>query len=427
MTMTPQGRLFVFLHFALSQGARALAWTIMTQATLQSTGTKLLWVGPWPPPPGMVQAAEGRWELIAADPARPLGEQLAQVSIVLIRLDSDGHGRALAALLEALERSAAVAVFMVGDDAPLQRAMLTGRSGQFLCVTPQASAEELSAKLAAAAELQPAIAALREELAIAYGAAAIGRGNPADLDEQLRLAARVQQDFLPRHLPEVGTVRFAALYQPAGWVSGDLYDVVRLDEMHVGFYVADVAGHGMPAALLTMFVKKALQTKRIVGHTYRIVPPGVSLAELNADICAQDLPSCHFCTAAYGVLDTATLQLTFASAGHPEPILIRADGSAGRLSAPGILLGVFPDAQFPSCNVQLAAGDRLILYTDGLEGVVGRSADGGPPDLATLFADWAKLSREDLLRLLADRIEAAPPNVQTEDDITVLIVDVGRE
>ena len=82
---------------------------------------------------------------------------------------------------------------------------------------------------------------------------------------------------MSRRLPEVGPIRFGALYRPATWVSGDIYDVVRLDETHVGFYVADAVGHGMPAALLTMFIKKALLTKRILGHTYEILPPHVSL------------------------------------------------------------------------------------------------------------------------------------------------------
>ena len=68
------------------------------------------------------------------------------------------------------------------------------------------------------------------------------------LDEELRLAARIQQDFLPKTLPQVGNVHFHTLFRPAGYVSGDLYDVIRLDERHIAFYMADAVGHGMPAA-----------------------------------------------------------------------------------------------------------------------------------------------------------------------------------
>ena len=98
------------------------------------------------------------------------------------------------------------------------------------------------------------------------------------IDEEMRLAARLQQDFLPKTLPQVGPVRFHTLFRPAGYVSGDLYDVMRLDETHVAFYMADAVGHGMPAALLTMFIKNALVTKEINPNGYRLLPPSESIA-----------------------------------------------------------------------------------------------------------------------------------------------------
>ena len=97
------------------------------------------------------------------------------------------------------------------------------------------------------------------------------------IDDELRLAARLQQDFLPKSLPRIGRVRFHTLFRPAGYVSGDLYDVMRLDEKHVGFYIADAVGHGMPAALLTMFIKNALVTKQIVEIGYRLLAPGATM------------------------------------------------------------------------------------------------------------------------------------------------------
>jgi sigma-B regulation protein RsbU (phosphoserine phosphatase) len=392
----------------------------MTQATLTAAGTRLLWWGPWPPPEQVVRAVGDRWALSAADTARPLKEQLTGASVVLVPLEADAHPPA--ALLDHLARSAAVAVFLIPPEARTARAMLSGRGGQFLCVSADAPPGELAAVLGAAAELQPAFAALRPESPPSGNLNGANRIDLAELDQQMRLAGRLQQDFLPRRMPEVGPLRFAALYRPAGWVSGDLYDVTRLDETHVGFYVADVSGHGMPAALLTMFIKKALQTKRIFGHAYRIVPPDASLAELNADLCDQDLPSCQFCTAVYGVMDVASLTLTYAGGGHPEPILIRPDGSVALLRSPGGLLGVFPDATFPLRHIPLAAGDRVVLYTDGLEGVLPAGADGRPNVLAAL-ADWRRLTRQELLVRLASQIGDG----RTEDDVTVLIMDVGSE
>ena len=113
------------------------------------------------------------------------------------------------------------------------------------------------------------------------------------LDEELRLAARLQRDFLPKSLPQLGDVRFHTLFRPAGYVSGDIYDVMRLDEQHVAFYIADAVGHGMPAALLTMFLKHALATKEIYGGGYRLLKPSESMARLNEALRRAKPCSCH--------------------------------------------------------------------------------------------------------------------------------------
>ncbi|GAI24008.1 unnamed protein product, partial [marine sediment metagenome] len=94
-----------------------------------------------------------------------------------------------------------------------------------------------------------------------------------NLTEQLRLAGLVQQDFLPTQLPNTNEVQWASVFLPAEWVSGDIYDIVRIDEQHIGFYVADVVGHGVPAALLTIFLKQALAMRETIENNYQIFPP----------------------------------------------------------------------------------------------------------------------------------------------------------
>ena len=148
------------------------------------------------------------------------------------------------------------------------------------------------------------------------------------IDEELRLAARIQQDFLPKILPQVGRVYFHTMFRPAGYVSGDLYDVMRLDERHVGFFICDAVGHGMPAALLTMFIKRALVTKEILGNGYRLLDPGETIARLNDALLEQHLSQATYATALYGVVDTENLRLRFAKGGHPCPAVLRADGRA---------------------------------------------------------------------------------------------------
>jgi sigma-B regulation protein RsbU (phosphoserine phosphatase) len=315
-------------------------------------------------------------------------------------------------------------MFMLAPHAQMARRMVADSGGQFLCLDEDATAGELAANFAAAEALGPLVRNLQAELDHTRNLNAKAARTIEELDEEMRLAARLQRDFLPRRLPEVGAARFGMLYRPASWVSGDIYDIVRLDETHVGFYVADVVGHGMPAALLTMFIKKALQTKRIVGNSYQIVPPDVSLKELNTDICEQNLSSCQFCTAIYAVMDTQSLQLSFARGGHPEPVIIRPDGEIRRLWVEGSLLGVFPDEDFAAQQVQLWPGDRLLLYTDGAEPILCRDRDDQPVAIEESLKRFSGMGRDEMLLSMSAELDDLYGDASPEDDITIMVMDI---
>jgi phosphoserine phosphatase RsbU/P len=247
------------------------------------------------------------------------------------------------------------------------------------------------------------------------------------LDEELKLAARVQQDFLPKSMPRIGPLRFHSLFRPAGHVSGDLYDVMRLDESHVGFYMADAVGHGMPAALLTMFLKQALITKEIDHTGYRLLQPSVTMQKLNDALVAQNLSTATFATALYGNVNYRTLKLTFARGGHPDPILLTRDGEMKLLEAQGALLGIFPDDVYQQSAVELQPGDRVFVYSDGVE-LAFSDTDSPCPE------PWRQLlhARRDLPtdRIIADLrellVRADANDDRKKDDLTVIAIDVER-
>ena len=245
------------------------------------------------------------------------------------------------------------------------------------------------------------------------------------LDEELRLAARLQQDFLPKALPQLGKVQFHTLFRPAGYVSGDLYDVMRLDERRLGFYIADAVGHGMPAALLTMFIKHALVTKEIVEERYRLLLPSESLGRLNQALIDQNLSQAAFATALYGVIDVDTLDVTVARAGHPSPLLLGADGSLRTLDADGPLLGIFPDERFGDASVRLSPGDRLSLYTDGVEVAFSDGAAINPDHWRQELLANASVPTEQLLTTFADRLDRETGSLEPKDDLTILVVEVA--
>jgi len=388
---------------------------------------RLLWVGDLPAPAKLREAAADQWVFARYRRGYPLAPQLDNVDVAVLQIDGQSPGdERCGKILQELGDDSAITIVLLPEEAAAAWNATPQPDHRFIALSQDLPTEELKAKLAAIAELKPILSRMRADLALARSHSDRVGAAVANFNEEMRLAARLQRDFLPRRLPEVGPVRFGALFRPASWVSGDMYDIVRLDETHVGFYVADVVGHGMPAALLTMFIKKAMQTKQIVGHSYEIIPPHVSLAGLNTDICEQKLSSCQFCTAAYCVLDTESLTLVYSRAGHPQPVLFRRDGTSERLSGPGSLLGIFPGEQYVSCELQLYPGDRLVVYSDGAEDLF-RGPKGSPPaDLARVLAPLSALPREELLLQLTEHIDARLADADPEDDITVVIADIGN-
>ncbi len=199
---------------------------------------------------------------------------------------------------------------------------------------------------------------------------------PSDnLTEQLRLAGLVQRDFLPAHLPNSDAAQWAVTFIPAEWVSGDIYDVTRIDEQHIGFYIADAVGHSMPAALLTIFIKQAMVMRETIDKSYRIFSPTEVITNLNLKMLGQKLSGYQFATCCYCLLNIKTRQLSFARAGHPYPILFRKGHEPQQLETRGALLGVFDSVEFTQSSVQLQSGDRLLLYSDGAESLVGQLID----------------------------------------------------
>jgi len=386
---------------------------------------QLLWVGYGPIPDNVRDAARAVGRLLTYDQRQPLANLLESTSVALVR--PNGHSQdpdSMSSLMAEMRSSPAVGVFLLPPDDQIIRKMLDEHDGHFLCTEESIAADKLALQLSAAAAIQPRITKLETELSAVRSLNDLASHTLEEVDEEMRLAARLQRDFLPRRLPEVGPAKFGVLYRPATWVSGDIYDIVRLDETHVGFYVADVVGHGMPAALLTMFIKKAMQTKRIVGNSYQIVPPHVSLKELNFDICEQNLPSCQFCTAVYCVLDTQSLVLAHSRGGHPEPIVLHADGRVERLWVQGSLLGIFPDEEYQSATYQLKKGDRLLVYTDGAEPFLGSSPSDQHGDVDQSLARWAGLTQEEMLLQLAAAVDSKPDNDPRKDDVTVIALDI---
>ena len=245
-----------------------------------------------------------------------------------------------------------------------------------------------------------------------------------NLTEQLRLAGLVQQDFLPTQLPNTERVKWASVFLPAEWVSGDIYNAVRIDEKHLGFYVADVVGHGMPAALLTIFLKQALVMRTTVDNAYHIFSPAEVMKNLNKKMATQKLSGYQFATCCYCLLNTETLEMTFARAGHPYPILLRRGQEPKQLEVRGSLLGVFKEAEYSEDKIQLQQGDKILLYSDGAEPFIGNYDDLTGFHFMKEFLELKDLQIVEMMdrfNMMAQNQNIDPSEV---DDITTLGLEI---
>ena len=244
-----------------------------------------------------------------------------------------------------------------------------------------------------------------------------------DIPEQLEMAGQVQRNFLPARLPHTDHIRWAAMFRPAQWVSGDIYDIARLDETHIGFYLADAVGHSMPAALLTIFLKQATIMRQTFDHDYRIFEPTEVVTELNRRMAQQEFSGCLFATCCYGLLNTETLELRLTRAGHPYPILIR-NNEPQCLQSRGGLLGVFGEAQFEQLTVSLEPGDKLLLYSDGGEPLIGQPKDDGAIAFNKAFHAIADLPVEEMIQVYEQMARYHRFKPGEVDDVTAIGLEI---
>lgn len=250
-----------------------------------------------------------------------------------------------------------------------------------------------------------------------------------DVDREMRLAGRLQRDFLPKKMPEAPNLRFSAIYRPAAWVSGDIYDVFRIDENHAGIFLADAMGHGTAAGLMTMFLRRGLEPKDIEGNSYRIRRPSEVMAQLHETLAEQNLPNGRFVTAAYAIIDTDELVIHHARGGHPYGLVLRPGEDVIELRSEGALLGLADlEPEFHECAFQLQPQDKLLFYTDGIEDVLitDRHADGEAV-YSPVLRDWASLGLDGMMTAIEHHLDGMEGSLNPEDDVSIVAAEVVRD
>ena len=241
------------------------------------------------------------------------------------------------------------------------------------------------------------------------------RRNRDLLDRELANVAELQQLMLPQSMP----VGFAAHYRTSRHAGGDYYDVMPLDDSRVSFIVADVSGHGASAAIVMAMIRTLFHTLGDAAGD-----PAAALRRIDAQFgFLRD--SAVFATAVYGVVDTARRTIRFASAGHPLPLVSRS-GETTTLDCEGALPLLFAHpAPIPTAEHQLSAGDRILVYTDGITDRQEPSGDMYEVErLAAAFTRSARRNAHEVVEQVVGEVEAFARGAEAADDQTLLVIAI---
>jgi sigma-B regulation protein RsbU (phosphoserine phosphatase) len=237
------------------------------------------------------------------------------------------------------------------------------------------------------------------------------------MEEELRLAREIQSSLLPRSAPAIPGYDIACRGVPALSVGGDYYDVIPIDGSRVALCVADVSGHGMPAALLMANLQATIRSQALAA-----VSPAECLTRSNR-LLFRNTDAGRFATCFYGVLEHATGRLAYTNAGHDHPLLVRGDGSQDSLTTGGLVLGVREESAYEEGALALEPGSVLVIYSDGVtETFNAHHHEFGVDGLRAAVAR----SRDDTAaRILEEILEAADAHANgnpRSDDMTLMVL-----
>ena len=238
------------------------------------------------------------------------------------------------------------------------------------------------------------------------------------IDQELRVAQLIQQQFLPTELPELGGWNLDAVYLPARTVGGDFYDVIDLGDRRIMIVAGDVTDKGVPAALVMASTHALLR-----AAARQESRPGEVLRQVN-ELLVPQIPANMFVTCLALVIDLTTGEATFANAGHNLPYVRRRAGDVELISARGMPLGLLPGSAYDETDTQIDPGDLLLLYSDGIteqHDAAGEMFDYARTEAAVRDA----LSSADLVERVSTALAQFQGAIEQEDDITLVALHRG--
>jgi sigma-B regulation protein RsbU (phosphoserine phosphatase) len=255
------------------------------------------------------------------------------------------------------------------------------------------------------------------------------------VEDDLKAAAWMQQRLLPLPTQHARGIHSAWRLQPSGYIAGDIFNLFALDENEIGFYLLDVCGHGVPAAMMSVTLSMVLTPDAAHGSPLKrydaatglsqVLSPEEAVHELNQRFQSRDD---RYFTIIYGIFDARSSVLRFAQAGHPSPILVRSGEEPVILGRGGMPIGLWPEIEFDCFDISVAPSDRILLYSDGVTECVSPHGQAfGEEKLLTYLREQQSLPLEEMVTQLLTEITIWHGNSEFEDDISLLAIEITEE
>jgi sigma-B regulation protein RsbU (phosphoserine phosphatase) len=245
--------------------------------------------------------------------------------------------------------------------------------------------------------------------------------------EELAMASEMLGQMLPENSDFTDNIHVAVFFRPALGIGGDFYNFFKLDERYIGFYVLDVAGHGITSALFSFSLARTFsplpKRSSVLYYGERIRTPAEVVGEVNRRFLSQDTGGKYF-TMVYGVLDSVTGRGQLCQAGHPYPVMIAQDGSREKLGDGGFPIGILEDAEFDDIDFELKPGSRLVLYTDGITELdETTTAHEGLEQLLDIMLEKNHAELPQMVDHVGKRLAQLSPDESQSDDMALVVIE----
>ncbi len=253
------------------------------------------------------------------------------------------------------------------------------------------------------------------------------------ISKDLEMAAKMQKSLLPDASLTISEFVFNWMFSPCSFVAGDIFNFFNLDEDHICFYMLDVAGHGVSAAMLSVTLSKILTPSHQIVQPlkyfvpvpphYEITPPAVVMHELNKRFQNENDAMQYF-TMIYGVIDAKNDKISMTQAGHPSPIYVQRGAKATFIGTGGYPIGMITDVDYDEQLIDFKAGDRLFIYSDGVtECTNAKKEQFSEEYLVEILEEWKNLPLKELLSRLEQMLISWKGSRDYEDDVSLLAIE----